>query len=68
MRVSSDMPDDVIVLHDALEQLRDHKKIPVNRSPLPVTRDSWSEKGNRLRRHIPLCSCMGWRWMTIRLM
>ena len=26
MRVSSDMPDDVIVLHDALEQLRDHKK------------------------------------------
>ena len=26
MRVSSDMPDDVIVLHDALQQLRDHKK------------------------------------------
>ena len=26
MRVSADMPDDVIVLHDALEQLRAHKK------------------------------------------
>jgi 5-enolpyruvylshikimate-3-phosphate synthase len=26
MRVSSDMPDDVIVLHDALQQLREHKK------------------------------------------
>ena len=26
MRVSSDMPDDVIVLHDALEQLREYKK------------------------------------------
>ena len=26
MRVSSDMPDDVIVLHDALARLRDHKK------------------------------------------
>lgn len=26
MRVSSDMPDDVIVLHDALAQLREHKK------------------------------------------
>lgn len=26
MRVSSDMPDDVIVLHDALEQLNAHKK------------------------------------------
>ena len=26
MRVSSDMPDDVIVLHDALEALREHKK------------------------------------------
>ena len=26
MRVSSDMPDDVIVLHDALETLRKHKK------------------------------------------
>ena len=26
MRVSSDMPDDVIVLHDALEQLKAHKK------------------------------------------
>ena len=26
MRVSSDMPDDVIVLHDALEQLRTHRK------------------------------------------
>ncbi len=26
MRVSSDMPDDVIVLHDALEALRAHKK------------------------------------------
>ena len=26
MRVSSDMPDDVIVLHDALEALRQHKK------------------------------------------
>ena len=26
MRVSSDMPDDVIVLHDALEQLEAHKK------------------------------------------
>ena len=26
MRVSSDMPDDVIVLHDALEALRKHKK------------------------------------------
>ena len=25
MRVSSDMPDDVLVLHDALEQLRNHK-------------------------------------------
>ena len=26
MRVSSDMPDDVIVLHDALQALREHKK------------------------------------------
>ncbi len=26
MRVSADMPDDVLVLHDALEQLRAHKK------------------------------------------
>ena len=26
MRVSSDMPDDVIVLHDALMALRAHKK------------------------------------------
>ena len=26
MRVSSDMPDDVIILHNALEQLRAHKK------------------------------------------
>ena len=26
MRVSSDMPDDVLVLHDALEQLREYKK------------------------------------------
>ena len=26
MRVSSDMPDDVIVLHDALVRLREHKK------------------------------------------
>ena len=26
MRVSADMPDDVVVLHDALEQLRAHKK------------------------------------------
>ena len=26
MRVSSDMPDDIIVLHDALEALREHKK------------------------------------------
>ena len=26
MRVSRDMPDDVIVLHDALEQLREYKK------------------------------------------
>ena len=26
MRVSSDMPDDVIVLHDALEQLKAHRK------------------------------------------
>ena len=26
MRVSSDMPDDVIVLHDALARLREHKK------------------------------------------
>ncbi len=25
MRVSADMPDDVLVLHDALEQLREHK-------------------------------------------
>ena len=26
MRVSSDMPDDVLVLHDALARLRDYKK------------------------------------------
>ena len=26
MRVSSDMPDDVIVMHDALDALRKHKK------------------------------------------
>ncbi|MBO5618698.1 MAG: glycosyltransferase [Paludibacteraceae bacterium] len=26
MRVSADMPDDVVVLHDALEQLREYKK------------------------------------------
>ena len=29
MRVSSDMPDDVLVLHDALEQLREYKKSPI---------------------------------------
>ena len=26
MRVSSDMPDDILVLHDALEQLQEYKK------------------------------------------
>ena len=26
MRVSSDMPDDIIVLHDALQKIREHKK------------------------------------------
>ena len=29
MRVSSDMPDDVIVLHDALEKLREYKQSPL---------------------------------------
>ena len=32
MRVSSDMPDDVIVLHDALEKLREYKQSPITRN------------------------------------
>ena len=33
MRVSSDMPDDVIVLHDALEQLQTFKQSPKDSNP-----------------------------------
>ena len=35
MRVSSDMPDDVIVLHDALQKIRDTFGTPNNRIPPP---------------------------------
>ena len=37
MRVSSDMPDDVRILHDALQQLQDYKKSPVSRNPSHIT-------------------------------
>ena len=36
MRVSSDMPDDVIVLHDALEQLREYHQSPITNHQLPL--------------------------------
>ena len=36
MRVSSDMPDDVLVLHDALEQLREYKKSPITNHQSPI--------------------------------
>ena len=36
MRVSSDMPDDVIVLHDALEKLREYKQSPITNHQLPI--------------------------------
>ena len=36
MRVSSDMPDDVIVLHDALEQLREYKQSPITNHQSPL--------------------------------
>ena len=36
MRVSSDMPDDVIVLHDALEQLREYKQSPITNHQSPI--------------------------------
>ena len=36
MRVSSDMPDDVIVLHDALQQLREYRKSPITNDQSPV--------------------------------
>ena len=36
MRVSSDMPDDVIVLHDVLEQLREYKQSPITNDQSPI--------------------------------
>ncbi|MBQ3717351.1 MAG: glycosyltransferase [Paludibacteraceae bacterium] len=36
MRVSSDMPDDVIILHDALETLRKYGHKPIYTSPHPL--------------------------------
>ena len=36
MPVSSSMPDDVIVLHDALEQLREYKKSPITNHQSPI--------------------------------
>ena len=36
MRVSSDMPDDVIVLHDALERLRAYKQSPITNDHSPL--------------------------------
>ena len=36
MRVSSDMPDDVIVLHDALERLRAYKQSPITSYQSPL--------------------------------
>ena len=37
MRVSSDMPDDIIVLHDALKQLQEYKKSPISNLQSPIT-------------------------------
>ena len=37
MRVSSDMPDDVIVLHDALEKLREYKQSQITNHKSPIT-------------------------------
>ena len=36
MRVSSDMPDDVRILHDALEQLREYGHRPIYTSQQPL--------------------------------
>ena len=36
MRVSSDMPDDVIVLHDALEALQDYQKSKIKNQQSPI--------------------------------
>lgn len=36
LRVSPDMPDDVIVLHDALQQLREYKKSPITNHQSPI--------------------------------
>ena len=36
MRVSSDMPDDVLVLHDALEKLREYKQSPITNYQSPI--------------------------------
>ena len=36
MRVSSDMPNDVLVLHDALEKLREYKQSPITNYQSPI--------------------------------
>jgi len=36
MRVSADMPEDVRILHDALEQLQEYKKSPITNHKLPI--------------------------------
>ena len=52
MRVSSDMPDDVIVLHDALQKIRDTFGTPNMRiSPFPLGEG----RGEALSLHLKNC-------------
>ena len=57
MRVSSDMPDDVIVLHDALEQLREYKQSPItnHQSPLVLYLKNCGTALRFLEVHIEKC-------------
>ena len=52
MRVSSDMPDDVIVLHDALEQLQDYKN---HKSPLVLHLKNCGTALRFLQVHLAQC-------------
>ena len=57
MRVSSDMPDDVIILHDALETLRkyDHKPIYTSPHPLRLYLGNCGTALRFLRVHLQMC-------------
>ena len=57
MRVSADMPDDVIVLHDALQQLRDYSRSPLtaNRSPLILNLKNCGTALRFLQVHLERC-------------